>query len=300
MIGLAKKALEESENEEKEKEAIKENPEKEAEADESVKSEDAGKSEESVKTEAVNEETTDGSVEAPKPEPVVKPVETVQPATQPVPDPVPQEIASIFTCALKDIVSDMTEKNTAMIERMMKLSEDKTLSILDKCMEDRRNVPEVKVVSEPQKQETSITEAPKAEPVKPATVPETTASQTEDPVTPSFPMTSGIDGVMRMILMPDGSLIPVHIERTQKKKNKGLFGFAGRIFGKDSKQNALLQQLIDEKLNSDQISMIKRAVKSRLSDTEVKDLINCNLSATEMNGLIDVVIADRQARMGVM
>ena len=251
------------------------------------------------------------------PAPVAQQVAVPQPeiTAQPVAQPASAEpeksglsmneidrFSTLFTYAMKDIVMDMNDKNTAMLERVMKYSEDKTMTILDRYMKDAKAAPEPPEVETPKAPAPAIPVVHKQEELPGFT--ETPAEKKEASsirAITSFPvLPSGIDGVMRMILMPDGTLFPVHIERTQKKKNKGILGFTGRLFGKESKQNALLQQLIDEKLNTDQINMIKRAVKSRLSDTEVKDLINCNLSATEMNGLIDVVIADRQARMGVM
>ena len=106
-------------------------------------------------------------------------------------------------------------------------------------------------------------------------------------------MPSEVDGVMRMMLMPDGTLYPVYVEKQLPDNRKGVLGMAGRFFGKDSKQNALLSMLIAGGLNNGQMEQIHRAVTLGFPDNEIRDLINSELSADEMKGIVTVIDADR-------
>ena len=105
-----------------------------------------------------------------------------------------------------------------------------------------------------------------------------------------------VDGYTRMILMPNGALIPLEIEKTDSEKKRGFFGLASRMFGKKSPQRSLLNQLIDRRLKSDQLKMIQRAVRSNIPAKEVRELIESAVPADEMGNIIDVLVAEQEQR----
>lgn len=96
-----------------------------------------------------------------------------------------------------------------------------------------------------------------------------------------------------MLKAPDGTMIPVHIERTEAKRPKGVAAMAAKLFGGTPSQKSLLNMLIEGRLDKEQLKEIKRAKDHHFSDDEIKDLIECGLSAEEMAGIIDVVMSDR-------
>ena len=106
-------------------------------------------------------------------------------------------------------------------------------------------------------------------------------------------MPKEVDGVMRMMYMPDGSIYPVFVEKQMPDKKSGVLGMAGRLFGKESKQNALLSMLIEGRLAPDQIEQIHRAVVLGFGDNDIRDLIYSDLSAEEMKGIVTVIDADK-------
>ena len=106
-------------------------------------------------------------------------------------------------------------------------------------------------------------------------------------------MPKEVDGVMRMMYMPDGTIYPVFIEKQVPDKKSGVLGMAGRLFGKESKQNALLSMLIEGRLAPDQIEQIHRAVVLGFGDNDIRDLIYSDLSAEEMKGIVTVIDADK-------
>ena len=286
---------------------------------------------EEEKPEPKEESKQEEPKQAPIPQPAPVYIQVPTPVKEPVSE-VPQakengfaEYATVFTSAMKDILHDITEKNTDMIERVMSASEEKSLKMLDTYLKNSNQKPiEVHVpapeitAKEPDVKPAQPTlsqtqEVPQVQPqqaVPPTLKPEThhklpnednpSQSGSIRHITSEPSGRADIDGVTRMILMPDGEVYPVFVEHTKKKQPKGFFGLASRIFGKDSKQNALLHQLIDGRLKTDQIQMIRKAVKSHLPDEDIKDLINSNLPAQEMDSIIDVVLADRHSRMGVV
>lgn len=96
-----------------------------------------------------------------------------------------------------------------------------------------------------------------------------------------------------MLKAADGTMIPVHIERTDAKRPKGVAAMAAKIFGGTPSQKSLLNMLIEGRLDKDQLKAIKRARDYHFSDDEIKDLIECGLPAEEMAGIIEVVMSDR-------
>ena len=103
-----------------------------------------------------------------------------------------------------------------------------------------------------------------------------------------------LDGSYQTVLTtPDGKMIPVQIEGTSTKKPRGVLAMAARLFSGTPSQKSLLNMLIDSRLKPAQLREIKRAKDNHFSDEELKDLIECDLPAEEMAGIIDVIISDR-------
>ena len=102
------------------------------------------------------------------------------------------------------------------------------------------------------------------------------------------------EGTYQTVLTtPDGKKIPVQIERTAPRKQKGMLAMAARLFKGTPAQKALLNMLIESRLDPAQLKEIKRAKDSHFTDEELKDLIESDLPAEEMAGIIDVIISDR-------
>ena len=102
------------------------------------------------------------------------------------------------------------------------------------------------------------------------------------------------EGTYQTVLTtPDGKKIPVQIERTSPRKPKGMLAMAARLFKGTHAQKALLNMLIASRLDPAQLKEIKRAKDSHFTDEELKDLIESDLPAEEMAGIIDVIISDR-------
>ena len=91
----------------------------------------------------------------------------------------------------------------------------------------------------------------------------------------------------------DGRKIPVQIEHTQTRKPKGMLAMMSKLFTGTPSQKALLNMLIDSRLKPAQLAEIKRAKDNHFTDEELKDLIECDLPAEEMAGIINVIISDR-------
>lgn len=105
-------------------------------------------------------------------------------------------------------------------------------------------------------------------------------------------MPSEVDGVMKMVRMPDGTVCPVFVEQTRADKPRGILGLCAKLFGKETKQHALLNMLIEGGLSPEQMEEIHRAIVLGFKDSDVRDLINSGLSAKEMNGIVSVIYAD--------
>lgn len=150
-----------------------------------------------------------------------------------------------------------------------------------------------------------VTPKPASETPKPApqpmpeSIPEPAVNEpkvsTPEPKTFTVPDFHMIPGCQTMIRFADGTVVPVDVDRPAAMDKKAFASVAGRMFGKKSPQNALVRQLINKKLTASQLKVIKRAVQYRFSDRDLKDLIDSDLPAEEMSGIIDVVMANRGA-----
>ena len=117
----------------------------------------------------------------------------------------------------------------------------------------------------------------------------------EKPVSDYFSNLQSIPGYQAMLRFADGTIVPVDVEKPSGVDRKAFASIVGRRFGKKSPQNALVRQLINKKLSSSQLREIKKAVQYKLADRDLKDLIDSDLPAEEMAGIIDVVLANRGA-----
>lgn len=93
---------------------------------------------------------------------------------------------------------------------------------------------------------------------------------------------------------PGGNEIPVQIERTEARRPKGVMAMAAKLFNGTESQKALLKMLIEKRLTPEQLKEIKRARDNHFEDDELTDLIESDLPAEEMAGIIDVIISDRK------
>ena len=69
--------------------------------------------------------------------------------------------------------------------------------------------------------------------------------------------------------------------------------FFSRMFGKGSHQEALINHLVRKKLSAEQLKMIHRAVRENLESSVIRRLIESDVSANEMDNMIDVLLADK-------
>ena len=69
---------------------------------------------------------------------------------------------------------------------------------------------------------------------------------------------------------------------------------AAKLFGGTQSQKALLRMLIDKRLTPEQLKEIKRAKDNHFAEDELTDLIESDLPAEEMAGIIDVILSDRK------
>ncbi len=108
------------------------------------------------------------------------------------------------------------------------------------------------------------------------------------------------DTYVQTVMLPNGAIYPIFIERTEPVKPAGFMKRAAGLFKKDVPAKALINQLIDKKLNKEQLLQILRAVRLQFSKTELTDLIESDLPADEMESIINVVLAQRGQLAGVM
>lgn len=97
-----------------------------------------------------------------------------------------------------------------------------------------------------------------------------------------------------VIRTPDGKEISVQIERMEQRRPKGVAAMAAKLFTGSHSQKVLLHMLIDKRLKPDQLKEIKRAKDNHFTEDELTDLIESDLPAEEMAGIIDVILSDRR------
>ena len=238
-----------------------------------------------------------------------------------------KEIHQVFADSTNTLIENINEKNAGIYADMISRFDDGIQAIVDEIRKDMRANYSLQT---PKDSDVTVVDKPGDTPVptptpqvssEPATIRQQAASVlptpplgSESAIQSDMPSPTPVssrapeervirrprpsyleDAVSytRMILMPDGSLRPIEVERENPKKPKGLLGLASRIFGKDTPQESLLRQLINGRLTGPQLKQILRAVKAAFSPLEIKDLIESDLEPEEMGSIIDVILADR-------
>lgn len=91
----------------------------------------------------------------------------------------------------------------------------------------------------------------------------------------------------------DGSVIPVVVERTERKQSRGMLAFSEKVFRSKTSRN-MVRQLMGKGLDSSQMKQVKVAIEAGLTDEEVADLIESGFDAEMMAQTIEIVVADRK------
>lgn len=262
--------------------------------------------------------------------PVVTQDEPKEPVPAPDNKDLINEIHQVFADSTNTLIENINEKNAGIYADMISRFDDGIQAIVDEIRKDMRanyslqtpKALEATVVDNDEDSSPEITTTPTPQvSSEPATIRQQAASVlptpplgSESAIQSDMPSPTPVssrapeervirrprpsyleDAVSytRMILMPDGSLRPIEVERENPKKPKGLLGLASKIFGKDTPQESLLRQLINGRLSGPQLKQILRAVKAAFSPLEIKDLIESDLEPEEMGNIIDVILADR-------
>ena len=207
-----------------------------------------------------------------------------------------KEIHQVFADSTNALIENINEKNAGIYADMISRFDDGIQAIVDEIRKDMRanhsiqtpKVSDVTVVDNDEDSSSKIATTPTPQV---SSEPAAIRQQAASPTRPSY--LEDAVSYTRMILMPDGSLRPIEVERENPKKPKGLLGLASKIFGKDTPQESLLRQLINGRLSGPQLKQILRAVKAAFSPLEIKDLIESDLEPEEMGNIIDVILADR-------
>ena len=196
---------------------------------------------------------------------------------------------------VKETMSYMADTNSKMLKEMFSGVREHDEWLMKKLTEEKaeghsvvESIP-VKLTPEPVKEQPIIKEVKKPEPEEPIFKDE---EKKKEP--PHY------DGVTQTVMLPNGAFYPIFIERTEPVKPAGFMKRASGLFKKETPAKALINQLIDEKLSKEQLQQILRAVRLHFSKTEIKDLIESDLPAEEMENIIDVVLADKGQLAGVM
>ena len=199
---------------------------------------------------------------------------------------------------LVGLMQELIVTNKLMIETVLKSMNEETKkkepdpipryvpNVIERIEEDRKRNAEKKE----EKAEEKVEEKESPDPEETYKRMRAYAERSHSPAAPAF---QPADGFVRMILMPDGSLHPVQVEVEKKKEPKGLMAFFSRMFGKGSHQEALINHLVRKKLSAEQLKMIHRAVRENLESSVIRRLIESDVSANEMDNMIDVLLADK-------
>jgi hypothetical protein len=91
------------------------------------------------------------------------------------------------------------------------------------------------------------------------------------------------------MVMPDGRQIPIQVERTERK-SAGLTALMSKLMPKGPAKT-LLTRMIEGRYSGAQLSEVVYAYDKKLDEAEVQELLDANLPAEEMHGIIDVVAA---------
>lgn len=93
---------------------------------------------------------------------------------------------------------------------------------------------------------------------------------------------------------PNGTRIPIQVERTERKSPFGLSSLMSKLLPKGPAKT-LLTRMIEGRYSGAQLSEIVYAYDKKLDEAEVQELLDANLPADEMHGIINVVAAAKGA-----
>lgn len=88
----------------------------------------------------------------------------------------------------------------------------------------------------------------------------------------------------------NGNQIPLQVERTERKSPFGLSALMSKLLPKSSAKT-ILTRMIEGRYSGEQLAELEFAYSKGLDEAEVNELIEANLPADEMHGIINVVAA---------
>ena len=88
----------------------------------------------------------------------------------------------------------------------------------------------------------------------------------------------------------DGKVIPIQVERTERKSPFGIAALMSKLLPKSSTKT-ILTRMIEGRYSGEQLAELEFAYSKGLDENEVNELIEANLPADEMHGIINVVAA---------
>lgn len=88
----------------------------------------------------------------------------------------------------------------------------------------------------------------------------------------------------------DGKVIPIQVERTERKSPFGIAALMSKLLPKSSTKT-ILTRMIEGRYSGEQLAELEFAYSKGLDENEVNELIDANLPADEMHGIINVVAA---------
>lgn len=92
------------------------------------------------------------------------------------------------------------------------------------------------------------------------------------------------------LTMANGKQIPIQVERTERKSPFGISALMSKLLPKGPAKT-LLTRMIEGRYSGEQLAEIVYAYDNKLNEAEVKELLDANLPAEEMHGIINVVAA---------
>lgn len=88
----------------------------------------------------------------------------------------------------------------------------------------------------------------------------------------------------------NGKQIPLQVERTERKQPFGLSALMSKFLPKGPAKT-LLTRMIEGRYSGEQLAEVVYAYQKHLDEAEVQELLDANLPADEMHGIINVVAA---------
>ena len=88
----------------------------------------------------------------------------------------------------------------------------------------------------------------------------------------------------------NGKIIPIQVERMERKSSLGIGALMSKLLPKSSAKT-ILTRMIEGRYSGEQLAELEFAYSKGLGEAEVNELIEANLPADEMHGIINVVAA---------